>query len=294
MNNENQTSGARHLSERDCFYISERHSLFMPYPIHCHAEYELTFTENGQGAKRIVGDSQVVIGNMDLVLITGKDLEHVWERHECSSTSVREITLHFSPDLFVKSFLHKNQFRTIQVMLERARRGLAFSDEAIRSIYPLLDHLPQEERGFYAVLQFMTILYELSLDEEAVLLSSTSYAHIRHAVDSKRINKIQDYVETHYMNEIRLHLLADMIGMTTVSFSRYFKQVTGQTFSDYLIALRLDFASRMLVDTSVSIAEICYDCGFNNLSNFNRIFRKNKHCSPKEYRETYRKQRVIV
>lgn len=294
MNIEPQSSGAKHLSEKDCFYISERHSMLMPYPVHAHAEYELTFTENGKGAKRIVGDSHVVIGDRDLVLITGKDLEHVWEQHECSSPTVREITIHFSPDLLVKSFLHKTQFRTIQVMLERARCGLAFSEDAIQRVYPMLDHLPAETRGFYAVIQFMTILYELSLDKEAMALSSSSYAHIRHGVDSARINKIQDYVEEHYMKEIRLPFLADMIGMTTVSFSRYFKQVTGQTFSDYLIALRLGYASRMLVDTSGSIAEICYDCGFNNLSNFNRIFRKYKHCSPKEYRDTCRKQRVIV
>ena len=113
-------------------------------------------------------------------------------------------------------------------------------------------------------------------------------------VDSVRINKVQDYVEEHYKDEIRLSTLADMVGMTEVSFSRFFRQITGQTFSDYLITLRLDHASRLLVDSRLPVAEVCFQCGFNNLSNFNRIFKKNKHCSPKEYRENYRKQKVIV
>lgn len=282
------------LSDSDCFYISERHNKLLPYPVHCHAEYELNFTENGKGARRVVGDSTEIIGDYDLVLMTGKDLEHVWERYECFSTDVREITIHFSSDLFFKSFLHKTHFHSIQVMLERAQRGLSFSETAIRRVYSLLSNLSSEKRGFYAVIQFMTILYELSLDEDAKILSSSSFARIRHQVDSDRINKVQDYVESHYNEEIRLSALADIVGMTTVSFSRFFKQVTGQTFSDYLITFRLESASRMLVDSHLAIADICYDCGFNNLSNFNRIFKKYKKCSPKEYRENYKKQKIVI
>ena len=85
-------------------------------------------------------------------------------------------------------------------------------------------------------------------------------------VDSVRINKVQDYVEEHYKDEIRLSTLADMVGMTEVSFSRFFRQITGQTFSDYLITLRLDHASRLLVDSRLPVAEVCFQCGFNNLS----------------------------
>lgn len=282
------------LSDQDCFYISERHNKLLPYPIHCHAEYELNFTEHAPGARRVVGDSAQVIGDYDLVLMTGKDLEHVWERYQCESTNVREITIHFSPDLFSDTFLHKTHFQSIRLMLEKAQRGMSFSEATIQKVYSLLDNLAREKRGFYAVLQFMTILHELSLDESPQILSSSSYARIRHIVDSERINKVQDYVEEHYREEIRLSILADMVGMTTVSFSRFFRQVTGQTFSDYLITVRLDYASRMLVDSHATVADICYECGFNNLSNFNRIFKKNKQCSPKEYRENYRKQKIII
>ena len=112
--------------------------------------------------------------------------------------------------------------------------------------------------------------------------------------DSRRVQKVQEYINTHYQEEIRLGQLADMVGMTDVSFSRFFKLRTGKNLSDYIIDIRLGFASRLLVDSTMSIAEICYECGFNNLSNFNRIFKKKKSCSPKEFRENYRKKKKLI
>ena len=84
------------LSDRDCFYIADRRKTEFTYPIHCHAEFELNFTEHAAGVRRVVGDSSEVIGDYDLVLITGKELEHVWEQNECTSTEIREITIQFS------------------------------------------------------------------------------------------------------------------------------------------------------------------------------------------------------
>lgn len=101
------------LSDKDCFYIAERYKTEFTYPIHNHAEFELNFCEKAAGVRRIVGDSAEVIGDYDLVLITGQDLEHVWEQNECNSKEIREITIQFSPDLFSKNFINKNQFDSI-------------------------------------------------------------------------------------------------------------------------------------------------------------------------------------
>ena len=97
------------LSERDCFYIADRRKTEFTYPIHCHAEYELNFTEHASGVRRVVGDSAEIIGDYDLVLITGKELEHVREQHECPSGENREITIQFSPDLFFGNVVNTNQ-----------------------------------------------------------------------------------------------------------------------------------------------------------------------------------------
>lgn len=88
--------------------------------------------------------------------------------------------------------------------------------------------------------------------------------------------------------------MADLVGMSTTSFSRFFKLRSGKTLSDYVVEMRLGVAARQLVDTTNSVSEICYDCGFNTLSNFNRLFRKYKGCSPTEFREKYFKTKIIV
>lgn len=282
------------LSDRDCFYIADRHKTEFTYPIHCHAEYELNFIEHAYGVRRIVGDSSEIIGDYDLVLITGKELEHVWEQYECSSIEIREITIQFSPDLFFKDFINKNQFDSIRRMLERAQCGLCFPMQAIMKVYNWLDKLASEEQGFYAVIKFLTIMYELSLYENTRTLSTSSFAKIGLSSDSRRVQKVQNYIDRNYHEEIRLGQLADLVGMTPVSFSRFFKLRTGKNLSEYIIDIRLGHAARLLVDSTMSIAEICFECGFNNLSNFNRLFKKKKGCAPKDFRENYRKKKKLI
>jgi AraC-like DNA-binding protein len=97
-----------------------------------------------------------------------------------------------------------------------------------------------------------------------------------------------------YTQEIRLGKLADMVGMSEVAFSRFFRLRTGKSVTDYLLDIRIGNAIRMLVDSTQSVSEVSYSCGFNNLSNFNRIFRKRKGCTPKEFRENYNKKKTIV
>jgi len=282
------------LSDKDCFYIADRRKSEFTYPLHSHSEYEINYIENAEGVRRIVGDSVEVIGKFDLTLIAGEELEHVWEQHSCTSKNIREITIQFSKNLFFGNFIHKNQFSSIRQMLNNAQKGINFPMETIMKVYPLLDSLSAEQKGFQAVIKLLTILYELSLCDNYRTLASTSFAHIDDNTDSRRVRKIYEHISKHYKEEIRLEELANMIGMTPVALSRFFKLRTGKTVSDYIIDIRLGAATRLLADTTNSIAEICYDCGFNNLSNFNRIFKKRKDCCPKEFRENYRKTKIII
>lgn len=281
------------LSDKDCFYIADRRKSEFTYPIHCHKEFELNFVENAAGLKRIVGDSVETTSEYDLVLITGSDLEHCWEQGDCRSPDIREVTIQFSSHFF-DSLINTNQFDRVKEMLNRAKNGLCFPLSAIMKVYALIDTL-SEKQGFHAVISFLTLLYELSFfTEKARTLSSSSFARIEVQANSRRVQKVQHYINAHYQEEIRLNDLAEMVGMTDVAFSRFFKLRTGKSLSDYIIDIRLGYATRLLVDSTMTIAEICYECGFNNLSNFNRIFKKKKNCSPKEFRENYRKKRVLI
>lgn len=282
------------LSDKDCFYIADRRKTEFTYPLHSHDEYELNYVENAAGVKRIVGDSVEIIGDYDLTLITGEDLEHVWEQHKCKSKNIREITIQFSSDLFFDNFIHKNQFDSIRRMLEKSKKGISFPMEGIMKVFPMLDTLSSEKEGFYSVIKFLSILYELSLIENTQTLASSSFAKIDDSTDSRRVRKIYDYINEHYTDQITLDELANLIGMTPVALSRFFKLRSGRTISDYIIDIRLGNATRLLVDTTNSISEICYESGFNNLSNFNRVFKRKKECTPTEFRENFRKTKIIV
>ena len=283
------------LMGKDVLYIAERRKREFTYPIHNHNVFELNFVEHAPGVRRIVGDSNEVIGEYDLVLITSPDLEHVWEQNTCVSEDIHEITIHFEFDFSDEgSIFARNPFSSVRKMMNEARKGLSFPMEAIMKVYQLLNSLSSVKDGFYALMQFLTILYELSKCDGAKTLATSSYAKVEVASDSRRVLKVKNYITQNYQNEIRLSEVASLAGMSPSAFSRFFKLHTGRNLSDYIIDMRLGHASRMLVDSTHSIAEIGYSCGFNNLSNFNRIFKKKKGCSPSEFRENYHKTRIIV
>lgn len=282
------------LMGKDVLYIAERRKKEFTYPIHNHKVFELNFVEHASGVRRIVGDSNEVIGDYDLVLITSPDLEHVWEQNTCTSEDIHEITVQFDMDFSENSLFARNPFNSLQKMMHEAQKGLCFPMDAIIRVHQMLNSLSSIQDGFYAFTQFLTILYELSKCDGARTLASSSFAKVQVSSDSRRVQKVKNFIEQHYKDEIRLGQVADIAGMSPSAFSRFFKLHTGRNLSEYIIDQRLGYASRMLVDSTHSIAEIGFSCGFNNLSNFNRIFKKRKGCSPSEFRENYHKTRIIV
>ena len=281
------------LSQKDFFFIVDRHKTRFTFPVHKHSEYEINFVEHCFGAKRVVGDSVEKVGEYELVLIGG-GLEHFWEQAECKSPDMREITIQFEAGVFPESFSDKIQFRDINIMLERAKYGLAFSNAAILKSYSILDTLAAEQDRFEQLLNFFRLLNILAKDSRARELSSVSFAKEREPEEEERIMKVKKFIHEHFTEEITLAQVADVAGMSASSFSRYFHLATGRTLRDYLIDSRLGKASRLLMSTDLNISEICYSCGFNNLSNFNRIFKSRRGSTPKEFRKMYKHNRVLV
>lgn len=284
------------LSSKDCFILIERQKTNFNFPIHIHPECELNFIENAKGAQRIVGDSIEEIDKEELVLVTNPHLEHAWKDYRNVSKNIHEITIQFHPDLLTDTFLNKNQMISIRQLFRHAERGVAFSRESIAKVRPLLKTLTCENDSFYSLIKLLIILHELSIDKGMRELSTGQFAaNVMHQHSSdESLGRVMDYLSRHYSEVIRLSEVAEMVNMSESSFCRFFKQHTSKSFIDFLTDIRLGAASRALIDSSLSIAEIGYDCGFNNLSNFNRIFKKKKGVTPSEFRDNYRKNKTII
>lgn len=281
------------LTSSDCFTIFTRSKSAFNFPLHYHEEMELNLVINAKGARRIVGGVMEEIDDIDLVLV-GSNMPHAWKNHKCQSTEIHEITIQFHKDLFDDKLLRRNQLHFIREMLERSKCGILFSRETAQALSGRLKEL-QTRQGFDSVLELMSILHDLSVSRNARLISDAGFAHIQPSYNSRRVEKVIEYINQNFDKPVQLSDAAKLANMTKVSFSRFFKAHTGMNFIDSLLEIRLGHASRLLIDTSRSIAEVAYHCGFNNISNFNRLFKKKKGCTPKEFRENYAyEKRVFI
>ena len=272
------------LTQSDCFSVFSRSKDEFDFPLHYHEEIELNFIKNAAGAKRVIGDHVEEIDDVELVLV-GSNLQHGWFSHKCRRKEFQEITIQFHRDLFDEKFLQRNQLSFIRTLFQRSLRGVLFSKETTLAIMPRINDLTQKH-GFDSVLELMSILHDLSTSRNFRTLSDASYNKETLSY-GRRIEKIMEHVNNNFAQNITLSDAAKIAGITEVSLSRFFRLRTGKTFVDTLNDIRLGHASRMLIETTHSINEIAYKCGFNNMSNFNRIFKKKKDSTPKEFRNSY-------
>lgn len=274
------------LSENECFVSFDRYKHVFTFPIHFHPEYELTFLENAKGCRRIVGDHISEVNEVELVLV-GPNLYHGWENYkndpECE---IHEITIQFSRDLFSETTLDKIELLPLQQLLNNAQRAISFSENTIIRVKDILIELTTK-KGFEGYLLLQSLLFELTHDRNASLLTNLSFSKKSDFHNSERIEYIFNYIQNNYQNRITLNEIASSVNMTTISFGRLMKQRTGKTFVDFINDIRIGYACRSLLETNKSISEICFANGFNNLSNFNRIFKKRQGLSPREFRNSF-------
>ncbi|MDY8135177.1 AraC family transcriptional regulator [Aquimarina sp. 2201CG5-10] len=274
------------LKESDCFLVLDRELKKFNFPIHFHPEYEINFIHNGTGAKRVVGDHIGEIEEYELVMV-GPNVYHGWENYKNdTSQTLHEITIQFPRYLFNSPMLNKNIFKPIKELFKHANHGILFSEETARSVESKLK-LISKKSGFDNFLDFQSLLYDLAISRNKKMLTNLSFEDQNDFHNSERIEKVYHYIKNNYTEKIKVEDAAAVINMTVISFSRLIKQRTGKTFIEFVNDLRLGFATRKLMETNESISEICFDCGFNNISNFNRIFKKHKNCTPSEFRQNF-------
>ncbi|MDH6356710.1 AraC family transcriptional regulator [Parabacteroides sp. PF5-9] len=293
MNKEDALLEVTSLSDEDCFLVIQRPKPGFYYPLHEHVEFELNYLENVEGAIRIVGDGVEEMKELDLVLIGG-GIRHAYSNHTCLCEGIFEITIQFNRTLF-DSLIEKRHFKTIKEMFEKASCGLVFSSQAILEVQKDLKMLSTEDpASFLNLLRLIKILKILSLDQQAHCVNPVNRVKNQSLEDADRLDSIMRYLHKNYQSHVSLEEIASLINMSESSLTRFLKRWTGKTFIDNLNDIRIAEAVCRLIDTSDSISEICYKCGFNNLSNFNRIFKRRKGMTPTKYREYYARTRFRI
>lgn len=279
------------LNPEDNFLFEERYKDDFDFPIHFHPQYELNFIHNAKNARRIVGDSSEEIDDLDLVLV-GPNLVHAWELHNCKSKKINEITIHIPKDILTERTLSSKMFKPIKDMLNRSKHGVHFSRETILKIKPRLKTLPKKS-GVQYYLEFISILDALAKSSNQRMLSNLS-AEKTDFQNSHIIKKVYDYIQQNFNRKITLDEISEIANMSPTSFNRFMKNRTGKTFVSYVNHTRISYASRLLLDSNLSIGEICYKSGFSNNANFNKVFKKAKDCTPKEFKNQFIKTKRIL
>jgi len=273
------------LTENDCFAIFPRLKDNLDAPMHFHSNFELILIFNGGGAKRIIGNHEGTVNDLELILI-GPNLHHAWLTDKCCNKNIYEVVVQFHKDLFDRKLLYRNQLVHIKNMFENAQRGILFSEETAVKVAERITNL-NKHNGFESAMELFSLLYDLSISKNSTLLSDQGYFCSDKNQQNEKIDKVFDYLNENLGKQITLFEIAYRFDMSGSAFSRLIKKWAGMTFVNILNEIRVAHATKMLINSTDTISEIAYQCGFNNLSYFNKIFKEKKKVGPKQYRKNY-------
>lgn len=267
------------ITSDDLFIILNHPDAKFDYPIHCHPEYEINVVMKTEGT-RVVGDSEESFEDLDIVM-TGPYVPHVWKSDLVTN---HVITIQFSKELLNFQMISKRLFMPIRQMLVDSMQGLQFYGEDAVRIKDEIIELTRMQ-GFGTATKFLEILNSLAHASRRKLVTNMYESEVLISQSkSRRISKVCRYIEENLSRKISLADVSLLVNMSESAFSHFFKKKTGISFITYVNNLRVARACDLLASTSLSASEICYDCGFNNKSNFIRIFTKRKKMTPIEYR----------
>lgn len=261
---------------------------YYPTPWHFHPEYEIVLVTESEG-KRFIGDniSNFSPGNLTLI---GPNLPHLYRNDAAyyrpgSKLKAKSIVVHFLENSFGDNFLSLPEVKKIRQLLERSAKGLDIGGVTNKTVSNKLHELTQVS-GFSRYLKLLEILQVLSESRNCKFISGGNVMGVNEK-EAERIDNVLKFVMKNFGDNITLLDAAKVANMAENSFSRFFKQRTRKTFTNYVNELRLNHAAKLLIENNKTIVDVCYQCGFNNLSNFHRHFKIMYRVSPLNYRKTY-------
>ncbi|ULC58044.1 AraC family transcriptional regulator [Flaviramulus sp. BrNp1-15] len=251
---------------------------------HYHEQLELVVILKSTGT-RFVGDSIEKFNEGEVILL-GKNLPHMWLNDDMyfekdSTLEAEAIAVHFKEHFMGEYFLNTPEMASIQALLKRSRRGIKFSGNNKKIISNIKNLINLND--FEKVIKIIEILHALAKEEVYTLLCNEGLASSIIKSKNKKLDKVYSYVFNNFKEPIILEEVAKIANMNPSAFSRLFKKVNRKTFTKYINEIRIGYSCKLLLEEKYSITDICYESGFNNLSNFNRQFKAITKYSPSEY-----------
>jgi AraC-like DNA-binding protein len=254
---------------------------------HYHQEYELSFITEGSG-KRIVGDSVEEFHPGDLIFI-GPRIPHVWfsetsVRNQHSGRTLESVYMLFNNDILPDEMTALPEFENIRKAITLSERGARITGDTLNEVSRIMLQLPYMNR-IKRLMFFYEIMDLIGRSTSFAYLASEEYMKTKFEPNNSRINKIHEFLMKNYRDTVDLKDVAEVVHMAPASLCRFFKSSTGLTVFEYLNKIKIEYSCKLLLNTDLSIVDISYDCGFNNLSHFNKQFRKFLGQTPSQFRK---------
>lgn len=264
---------------------------YMDYPWHYHPEFEIIFVEKSYGV-RLMGNHIGNFNDGDLVFIS-PNLPHVWKNDQAFYQNNKEINvdvyvIQFLEDALTSSFFNLPEFTHVKKIFILGQQGILIKGKDHRKISELVKKVYRSS-GIQRLALFLTTLEAIANTKEYELLSSVGYVNSVSSSDTERITKVMNFLMENFAREIKLEEIANLVNLNKSSFCRYFISRTHKTFSHFLNEIRIAHACKLLINSNMMISEICYETGYNNISHFNRQFKKITTLTAKDYSKKHLK-----
>ncbi len=270
--------------------IKMREMPHFTYPWHFHSEFELLYVMDGFGT-RFVADSIEDFTSGDLVLV-GSNVPHFWRSDEVylngQGKLVKYTVIQF-PEDFLKDEISKYpEYHSIGELLKRSARGISFSNEMSKQMGRKILSITQKS-GLDRILSLQKVLHELSNTGDYKLLAGELYQLENHIFENDRLTKVMHFLSTNYQRKIELDTVAEIANLHPSAFCRFFKEKTGKSLSEFISDMRISYACRLIIEGKMSVSQVGFESGFNNISNFNRTFKKHTGFTPTNYFQEFHK-----
>jgi AraC-like DNA-binding protein len=277
------------ISTKQSFAIKEEILPYIKIGWHFHPEYELVYFTESTG-RLFVGDFTDTFGPGEFLLI-GPNLPHFMRNDAAYYTSdpslrIRAIVVHFREDFLGSSFFNLPEFTLINRLLKQSVQGLRISGNTRQALASDMEALLTHS-GYERLMKLLDVLHHLADSPDLTSLSSAGFTQLPAHEDTDRVNQVFEYLLTHYTDEVTLTEAAAIANLSVSAFCKFFKKRTGKTFSHSLNEIRIGHACKLFMEQDLSVKEVCFQSGFNNLSYFNRKFKDFTKTTPLAYRSQF-------